>query len=212
MRLPDSLLIFEPYPRVVKNSAIRWSRCAYVPAVDTKSGFPPISITPSRRYPGGDKWTIKASTCNTIYYTVMVLARRGKIKNACHESYRCKRALNEARLLADTTGRWENKKIITPKTNERGEREEGARGSAEKSSSTARAEIGHTPAACKTRGEIKCFINVIKVKSCLSNEPRWIIQQLCAIPWPNAAPKAIHVFYLILLKLCSLRISGFLWS
>lgn len=33
------------------------------------------------------------------------------------------------------------------------------------------AEIGHTPAACKTRGEIKCFINVIKVKSCVSNEP-----------------------------------------
>ena len=31
---------------------------------------------------------------------------------------------------------------------------------------------GHTPPACKTRGEIKCFINVIKVKSCLSNEPR----------------------------------------
>lgn len=34
------------------------------------------------------------------------------------------------------------------------------------------AEIGHTPAACKTRGEIKCFINVIKAKSCVSNEPR----------------------------------------
>lgn len=34
------------------------------------------------------------------------------------------------------------------------------------------AEIGHTPAACKTRSEIKCFINVIKAKSCVSNEPR----------------------------------------
>ena len=41
-------------------------------------------------------------------------------------------------------------------------------------------QIGHTTAACKTRGEIKCFINVIKVKSCLINEPRWIIRRLAS--------------------------------
>lgn len=41
-------------------------------------------------------------------------------------------------------------------------------------------QIGHTTAACKTRGEIKCFINVIKVKSCLINEPRWIIRLLAS--------------------------------
>lgn len=32
------------------------------------------------------------------------------------------------------------------------------------------------PAACKTCSEIKCFINMIKVKSCLSNEQQWIIR------------------------------------
>lgn len=99
------------------------------------------------------------------------------------------------RLLADTAGGWENEKIIIRKMDEsertrgrdplaldevRRKTVDGIGGEEGRVEGKARgeilvndgAEIGHTPAACKTRGEIKCFINVIKAKSCVSNEPR----------------------------------------